>query len=77
MHLERHHLIEGTGRRALSEKWGLVVFLCADCHRNSPRAAHRDAHTALYLHQYAQKKWMEETGGTTDDWIAVFGKNYL
>lgn len=77
VNLERHHLIEGNGRRQLSEKYGLVVMLCPDCHRNGPRAAHRDAHTALYLHQYAEKKWLEENDGSIEDFIKIFGKNYL
>ena len=77
VHLERHHLIEGRGRRQLSEKYGLVVYLCPDCHRNGPHAAHRDAVTAKRLHQYAQRLWMEQTGGTVEDFVKIFGKNYL
>lgn len=75
--LERHHLIEGNGRRQLSEKYGLVVLLCPDCHRNGPWAAHRSRETMEYLHRYAERKWLEENDGEEEDFIRIFGKNYL
>lgn len=77
VHLERHHLIEGNGRRQLSEKFNLCVMLCPDCHRNGERAAHRNTATALSLHQYAERKWLWENEGTIDEFIQIFGKNYL
>lgn len=29
------------------------------------------------LHEYGQRKWMEETGGSVEDFIREFGRNYL
>jgi len=75
--LERHHLIGGTANRRLSEKYGLVVYLCAECHRTGEHAAHRDPETAKMLHQYAEKVWLKEQNATVEDFISVFGKNYL
>ena len=75
--LERHHLIGGP-YRSKSEKYGLVVDLCGNsCHRNGEKSAHRNAETALFLHQYAQKKVMQEQGWTKEKFIQEFGKNYL
>lgn len=30
---EQHHIFFGSGRRAISDKEGLTVYLCSDCHR--------------------------------------------
>lgn len=75
--LERHHIF-GAANRNLSEKYGLVVYLCGDrCHRNGPKAAHRNSETMAYLHAYGQKKAMKEQNWTTERFRQVFGKNYL
>lgn len=74
--LETHHIFGGANRRK-SEKFGLKVGLCGDCHRNSRRAAHRCAATARMLHEYGQRKYMQEQQATIDDFIVAFGKNYL
>lgn len=75
--LERHHIFGGPYRNA-SEKYGLVVYLCGDsCHRNGPKAAHRNAETMTLLHAYGQKKAMREQGWTVEQFRQVFGRNYL
>lgn len=75
--LEEHHIFGGAFRKK-SEKYGLKVGLCGDsCHRNGKEAAHQCAATALRLHQYGQRKYMEEQGATVDEFRAQFGKNYL
>lgn len=74
--LHRHHIF-GSANRPLSEKYGLVVDLCAACHTNAPHAVHRNAETMEYLHKYGQRKAMKEQGWTKAEFIAIFGKNYL
>ncbi len=75
--LERHHIF-GAANRNLSEKYGLVVYLCGNrCHRNGPKAAHRNKETMAYLHTYGQKKAMKEQSWTAEQFRQVFGKNYL
>ena len=75
--LERHHIFGGPNRK-LSEKYGLVVYLCGDrCHRNGPFSAHKNADTALALHKYGERMWIREQHGTIEDFIKVFGRNYL
>lgn len=75
--MERHH-IYGGARRKLSEKYGLVVYLCGErCHRLGEYSAHQNAETADYLHKYGQEKAMKENNWTVEQFIEVFGKNYL
>ena len=74
--MEEHHVFGGA-RRKKSEKYGLVVDLCHACHNEPPRGAHHNKDTALYLHQWGQRKAMMEQGWSTNDFIREFGKNYL
>lgn len=75
--METHHIF-GASNRKLSEQYGLKVLLCGEsCHRNGEKAAHRNKDTALMLHQYGQRKFMQEQGATADQFRAVFGRNYL
>ena len=76
-YVERHHVFGGTANRRLSEEDGLTVYLCPDCHRNAPHAAHRCRATMDSLHRWGQERWMEQTGGSTADFIARYGRNYL
>lgn len=74
--LELHHIFGGD-RRKLSTKYGLLVTLCEECHRTGDYSVHRNADTMQYLHEIGQQKAMTENGWSTEDFIAVFGKNYL
>ena len=75
--LDRHHIFGGAFRKK-SERYGLVVYLCHNrCHIFGKDAVHNNAETMLKVKQYGQRKWLEETGGTTEDFIKEFGKNYL
>ena len=75
--LDRHHIFGGPNRK-LSEKYGLVVYLCHDrCHLNGEYAAHKNKETADLLHRCGQRKAMYENGWTKEDFIRVFGKNYI
>lgn len=73
--LESHHVL-GASNRKKSEQYGLKVWLCGDrCHRNGPGSVHRNRMVADNLKAAAQKTW-EETYGTTNDFIRIFGRNY-
>ena len=74
--LERHHLF-GAANRYKSDALGLVVDLCAWCHREGPDAAHRSTETMQLLHEYGQQKAMREQGWTAEEFCVAFGKNYL
>ena len=68
-----HHVFSGTARRRLSEEHGLKVYLCPDCHRR----VHADAKLAQILKKHTEKMWMLENQKTIEDFIKVFGKNYI
>lgn len=75
--LDEHHIFGGANR-GLSERFGLTVPLChSRCHIFGPDAAHRNAETAQKLHEYGQRKAMEEQGWTRDAFRMIFGKNYI
>lgn len=75
--LERHHIFGGA-RRPLSEKYGLVVYLCGErCHRTGEYSCHKNAEIAAYLHKYGQEKAMKENNWTVEQFVEVFGKNYI
>lgn len=77
LNLHRHHVFEGTGRRKISEKYGLTVYLCAKDHNMSDESVHFNSELDLALKQAAQKKAMEHYGWTIEDVIKIIGKNYL
>jgi len=72
--LQVHHLLSGVANRKLSDRYGLTVRLCAECHTGDGGAQYeknlnrklkaeaQEAFEAIYGHE----KWME-----------TFRKNYL
>lgn len=76
--LDEHHVFGGKGIRPISEKYGLKVYLCHnDCHEYGENAVHRNAEVDLMLKQKAQRKAMKYYGWSVEDFIDIFGKNYL
>jgi hypothetical protein len=76
--LEEHHVFEGYGRRKLSEKYGLKVYICGDrCHRNGKDSVHGNAKVDRAVKEVVQKRAMEYYGWTTQEFIEIFGKNYI
>lgn len=68
-----HHIFPGTANRRLSEEHGLKVYLCPHCHE----LMHSDEQFALILKRHGEKMWMLENKRTIEDFIKVFGKNYI
>ena len=75
--LHMHHIFMGKNRK-LSEKYGLKVWLRYDWHNGSNYGVH-NGNTVLdeKLKKAAQEKAMEVYGWTKEDFIRIFGKNYL
>lgn len=73
--LQLHHVFKAS-RRKLSDKYGLTVWLRADVHRLM------HDHNAPYdtlendLKSVAQQAF-EDNGGTRNDFMRIFGCNYL
>lgn len=54
------------------------MLLCGRrCHRIGRYAVHQNRNTMQLLHEYGQKKAMEEQGWNVDQFRREFGKNYL
>ena len=72
--LDEHHCYGGKNRQ-LSEKYGLKVYICHnECHLNG---VHKNADLDKALKAKVQKIAMEYYKWNTDDFIRIFGKNYL
>jgi len=74
--LHRHHIF-GSFNRDNSEKYGLWVWLRWDRHiADSPhRTPHNDAEIDLMLKREAQRKF--EESHTREEFMQIFGKNWL
>lgn len=71
---EEHHIF-GAANRKLSEKYGLKVYLCPYCHRDNKNGAHGNKEIADHLHRIGQAAF--ERDHTREEFIQIFGKNYL
>lgn len=74
--LETHHIFGGSNRKK-SDKYNLTVTLCHNCHNEPPYGVHFCAETMQYLHEYGQRKAMQENGWDVQTFREIFGKNYL
>lgn len=59
--LEEHHILFGRGRRELSERYGLKVWLCHNHHNEPPLGVHFDPAARRELEQAAQFAFMIST----------------
>ena len=86
---EQHHIFFGAGRRKISDREGLVVYLCPDCHRGDEgvHGKHGDQ-LNTELKTIAQRAWEANYKKTypyknhADDaareaFIRLMGKNYI
>ena len=74
--LHEHHIFEGTGRRKVSDKYGLTVKLCPMHHNASNEGVHFNKENDLIIKRMAQK-YYEENIGSREDFIRDFIKSYL
>lgn len=72
---EEHHIFGGANRW-LSEKYGLKVDLCPECHRTGKTAVHNSSCIMEALHKTGQEAFEEQIGSRTE-FRTIFGKNYL
>ncbi len=74
--LHKHHIFEGNPNRKLSEKYGLWVYLTGLYHNQSNEGVHCGNHDLdMQLKQDAQRAF--EQTHSRDDFIRIFGRNYL
>ena len=75
--LEEHHVFFGAGRRSLSEKYGLKIYIHAHkCHRNGKKAVHMNKETRR-MTEVAGQEAFERVHGSREDFIKIFGRNYI
>ena len=67
----KHHVFMGTANRAKSEKWGMVVNLCYDCHA----LVHSDYQERVRMCKVYQRKF--ETLYDRETFMREFGRSYL
>ena len=72
--LHEHHIF-GGGRRELSEKYGLKVYLCGKHHNLSNEGVHFNPAFDRALKKLAQRVFEHVYGH--DMFMKIFGKNYL
>ena len=76
--IELHHCIHGTAKRKLADKEGLIVPLCHEHHQGTKGVHGRDGHNLdKELKINAEVVWCEKNAKTPDDFIRIFGRNYL
>ncbi len=68
--VQLHHIFEGS-RRGISDRLGLVVWLCPKCHDD----IHREPELMRRLKQVAQRTYEKEH--TRTEWMREVQKNYL
>lgn len=73
---EQHHIF-GAGNRKKSEKLGLKVDLCHDCHNEPPNGVHFNAENNNRLKAIGQKVAMLAYHWDKEDFIKEMGRNYL
>ena len=75
--LDCHH-IYGAANRSKSEKYGLKVYIHHNkCHIFGENSVHKNAKVDRALKRVAQKVAMRRYGWSVEEFIAIFGKNYL
>lgn len=74
--LHRHEVFFGSNRKK-SIEYGLVVFLAPEMHNMSNAGVHFNREFDLELKRIGQETAMRYYGWTTEEFIKIFGKNYL
>lgn len=75
--LDEHHIFFG-GKRKLSEKYGLKVYLHhSSCHIFGENSVHKNSGICKEIQSEAQEIAMQHYGWSVEDFIRIFGKNYL
>lgn len=71
----KHEVFFGVKNRKLSIKYGLILPLCQEHHEGDP-SPHRDRIIDMSYKKMAQEVFEREIG-TREDFMKIFGRNYL
>lgn len=72
--LELHHIMHGTANRRLATLYGLTCWLCRN-HHTGKFGVHTHSDLNRQLQMTAQNAF--EQTHTRQEWMKIFGKNYL
>lgn len=72
-HLEAHHIFGGAMRKK-STQYGLVVWLCHNCHNEPPNGVHFNREKMDWLRKIGQEAF--ERKYPNKDFLAEFHRNY-
>lgn len=72
--LEKHHIMNGPYKKA-SEKYGLLIKVCPNCHTMASGAIHRDSLLMKRLKQMGQEYF--EQSHSRKEFMKIFDRNYL
>ncbi len=72
--LHKHHIFGGPNRK-LSELYGLYVYLIQEYHTGA-KGVHFNREFDLQLKREGQRKF-ERLHGSREDFLRLFGRNYL
>ena len=75
--LHKHHIYFGTGKRAISDKYGFWVWLTGELHNQSELGVHgKDGHDLdIKLKQDCQRAF--EKNHSREEFIGLIGRNYI
>lgn len=72
-YLETHHVFEGAGRRAISDRLGMTIDICPACHHS----IHAKPAAWAWLKERTQRDFMNRNCLSEDEWITEFGRSWL
>lgn len=72
---ELHHVF-GASNRKKSDKYGLTVYLCHNCHNAPPNGVHFNVENARRLKAKAQKMAMQYYKWDTEQFRMIWGRSY-
>ena len=71
MELTTHHVFHGRRFRKVSEKYGMLLTLCLDCHRRLHGSKEMDRHVQKRCQYAFEAKYSRE------EFISIFGKSWI
>lgn len=71
-----HEVFFGRGVRQLSKEYGCVEYLCLYHHTAAPTGIHHNIVLDKMFKRKHQKR-LEDNGMTRQDFMRIFGQNYL
>jgi len=71
--IQEHHVFFGVSKRKLSERYGMKVPLCIDCHTGN-KGVHRNRELDIHIKQLAQIEF--EKNYSFEEFMRIFGRNY-